>query len=258
MKRIFLLTAALLLISVSCFAKVTEWIDPSFNFNNVKRVYVVLNVPDYFRNGERELEMQQAFYPKIKDNLKAKLPSGYKVDSIFRVVERIKAEEFVDLEELYKKSPEEATNIFYKYVGNNYDLGVYVTMIAYDTGYEYVEGITWNQPTTYQSTVTDVFNPSRQWNVTTTGPSQPTKIGNGVYPAVYVTARLDVFNMNGGRSVWSRVDSRGRLIKPLNQTTNDAMFTRMSGDFAQSIYRKLTTAEGKPTGKSINANPAGF
>ncbi len=257
-KRVFVLTVFLLLFSVSCFAKVTEWIDPTFNFNNVKRVYVHLNIPDYFRDGARELEMQQAFFPKIKESLKAKLPRGYEIDSMFKVIERIKNENFVDIEALYKESPNEAADIFYKFVGENYDLGMYVTMIAYDKGYEYREGITWYQTTTYNSTVTEVFHPGRQWNVTTTGPRQPVKIGNGIYPVIYVTARMDVFNMSTGKSVWSRIDRRERDIAPLNKTTNDSMFARMAGDFADSLYKKLTTADGKPTGKVISSNPAGF
>ena len=258
MKKIILLTIILLSLSVSCFAKVTEWIDPTFNFNNAKRVYVYLVIPNYFRDGAKELEMQQAFFPQIKEKLKAKLPRGYEIDSVFKVIERIKNENFVDLETLYKESPNEAGDIFYKFVGKNYDLGMYVTVIAYDKGYEYVEGITWYQTTTYESTVTDVFHPSRQWNVTTTGPRQPIKIGNGIFPAIYVTARIDVFNMNNGKSVWSRIDRRERLIKPLNQSTNESMFSRMAGDFADSLYKKLTTAEGKPSGKAISSNPAGF
>ena len=135
---------------------------------------------------------------------------------------------------LSKESPNEAADIFYKFVGKNYDLGMYVTMIAYDKGYEYRKGITWYQPTTYQSIVTDVFNPGRQWNVTTTGPRQPIRIGNGLYPVIYVTARMDVFNMSNGKSVWSRIDRRERELAPLNKTTNESMFSRMAGDFGDS------------------------
>ena len=116
MKKILFLVILLLLISVSCFAKVTEWIDPTFNFNNVKRVYVFLNIPGYFRDGAKELEMQQAFFPKIKGSLKTKLPRGYEIDSVFKVIERIKTENFVDIEALYKESPNEAADIFYKFV----------------------------------------------------------------------------------------------------------------------------------------------
>ena len=258
MKKILFLVILLLLISVSCFAKVTEWIDPTFNFNNVKRVYVFLNIPGYFRDGAKELEMQQAFFPKIKGSLKTKLPRGYEIDSVFKVIERIKTENFVDIEALYKESPNEAADIFYKFVSKNYDLGMYVTMIAYDQGYEYREGITWYQPTTYTSTVTDVFHPGRQWEVTTTGPAREVKIGDGLYQVVYVTARMDVFNMSNGKAVWSRIDRRARKLAPLNKTTNESMFSRMSEEFADSLYKKLTTADGKPTGKAGSSNPAGF
>ena len=44
MKKVFLLTIALLLISASCFAKVTEWVDPTYNFNDAKRMYIKLNM----------------------------------------------------------------------------------------------------------------------------------------------------------------------------------------------------------------------
>lgn len=44
MEKAFLLTIALLLISASCFAKVTEWVDPTYNFNDAKRIYIKLNM----------------------------------------------------------------------------------------------------------------------------------------------------------------------------------------------------------------------
>jgi hypothetical protein len=257
MKKILLLTVALLLFSVSCFAKVTEWVDPAFNFNTVKRVYVWLTVPAYFRDGSKDMEMEQAFFPQIREHLKNKLPRGYEIDSVFRVIERIKTEQNIDLKAMYQKSPKQAYDCFIRFVLNNYDLGMYVTTIAYDQGYEYVEGIPWNEPVTYTSTITDVYNPMNQWNVTTEG-TRRTKIGNGIYPAIYVTARMDIFNMKNGRTVWSRVDRRERLIKPLNKSTNKSMFARMSGDFADMMLKKLTTAEGKPTGKIVSSNPAGF
>lgn len=81
---------------------------------------------------------------------------------------------------------------------------------------------------------------------------------NGIYPAIYVTARMDIFNMSNGKTVWSRVDRRERLIKPLNKSTNKSMFARMSADFADMMIKKLTTADGKPTGKFVSSNPAGF
>ena len=259
MKKIFVLTltVALLSFSLSCFAKVTEWIDPTFNFNNVKRVYVMLTIPKYFCDGSHDMEMEQAFFPQVRENLKNKVPREYEIDSIFRVIERMKTEQHIDLKAIYQKSPKQAYDTFLRFVLNNYDLGMYVTMIAYDQGYEYVEGITWNEPITYTSTITDAYNPMNQWNVTTEG-TRRTKIGNGLYPAIYVTARMDVFNMRNGKTVWSRVDRRERLIKPLNRSTNKSMFSRMSGDFADSLLKKLTTAEGKPTRKTISSNPAGF
>ncbi len=259
MKKIIILTLTsfLLLFSASCFAKVTEWIDPSYNFNRAKRVYVFLTVPNCFRDGSKDMEMEQAFFPKVRENLKNKVPRGYEIDSVFRVIERITTEQHIDLKALYKKSPKQAYDCFLRFVLNNYDLGMYVTMIAYDQGYEYEEGIPWNQPITYESTVTDVYNPMRQWNVTTTG-TRLTKIGNGTYPAIYVTARMDIFNMKDGRTVWSRVDRRERLIKALNKSTNKSMFARMSGDFADALLKKLTTEDGRPTGKAVSSNPAGF
>ena len=247
----------LLFLTVSCFAKVTEWIDPSYNFNNAKRVYVFLTIPKYFRDGSKDMEMEQAFFPKVRENLKNKVPRGYEIDSVFRVIERMKTEQNIDLKAMYQKSPKQAYDSFIRFVLHNYDLGMYVTMIAYDQGYEYVEGIPWNEPVTYTSTVTDVYNPMNSWNVTTEG-TRRTKIGNGIYPAIYVTARMDIFNMQNGRTVWSRVDRRERLIKPLNKSTNQSMFARMSGDFADMLLKKLTTAEGRPTGKAVSSNPAGF
>ena len=259
MKKVIILTLTviLLLFSVSCFAKVTEWVDPSYNFNNAKRVYVMLTVPNYFRDGSKDMEMEQAFFPQIRENLKNKVPRGYEIDSIFKVIERIKTEQHIDLKALYQKSPKQAYDCFLRFVLNNYDLGMYVTMIAYDQGYEYREGITLNVPTTYESTITDVFNPMRQWTVTTTGTRQE-KIGNGLFPAIYVTARMDIFNMKDGKNVWYRVDRRERLIKPLNKSTNKSMFARMSGDFADMMLKKLTTADGRPTRKFVSSNPAGF
>lgn len=257
MKKILLLTVVLLLISVSCFAKVTEWIDPSYNFNNAKRVYVFLTVPKYFKDGSRDMEMEQAFFPKIRESLKEKVPRGYVIDSVFKVIERMKTEAGIDLSALYRKSPKQAYDTFLRFVINNYDLGMYVTTIAYDQGYEYVEGIPWNQPITYTSTITDAYNPMNQWNVTTEG-TRPTKIGNGLYPAIYVTARMDVFNMKNGKTVWSRVDRRERLIKPFNKSTNKSMFARMSSDFGGMMLKKLTTEDGRPTRKTASSNPAGF
>lgn len=257
MKKIFLLTIVLLLFSVSCFAKVTQWVDPSYNFNDAKRVYIKLNIPEYFRDGSQDMEMEQAFFPNIKESLKDKLPSNYEVDSIFTVIEKINAEKNIDIEALYKTSPDEANNIFFQYVKSNYDLGMYVTMIAYDQGYEYVEGFTINEPVTSTSTITDVYNPMNQWRVNTTS-TREKRVGNGLFPAVYVTARMDVYKMIDGKPVWSRVDRRERLIKPLNKTTNKSMFSRMSGDFGEMLFKKLTTAEGKPTGKTVPSNPAGF
>ena len=85
MKKVFLLTVAFLFISVSCFAKVTEWIDPTYNFNDAKRVYIKLNIPGYFVDGSQDMEMEQAFFPKIKEALNDQLPKSYVIDSIFTV-----------------------------------------------------------------------------------------------------------------------------------------------------------------------------
>lgn len=261
MKKVLLLTIALLLISASCFAKVTEWVDPTYNFNDAKRIYIKLNIPEYFIDGSQDMEMEQAFFPQIKETLKNKLPKSYVVDSIFTVAEKIKAETGVDVEALYQQSPTEANNAFFQYVRNNYDLGMYVTMIAYDRGYEYREGVTINVPVTSSSssTITDAWNPMNQWHVnTTTTTREKRKVGNGLFPAVYVTARMDIYKMTDGKPVWARVDRRERLIKPLNQTTNKSMLSRMSGDFGDMLYKKLTTVDGKPTGKSVSSNRAGF
>ena len=64
--------------------------------------------------------------------------------------------------------------------------------------------------------------------------------------------------MSNGKAVWSRIDRRARKLAPLNKTTNESMFSRMSEEFADSLYKKLTTADGKPTGKAVSSNPAGF
>ena len=257
MKKIIILTVIFLLNTISCFAKVTEWVDPTYNFNNVKRVYVMLQIPKFFRDGSIDMEMEQAFFPQVRENLKNKLPRGYEIDSVFRVIERIKTEQNIDLKAMYQKSPKQAYDCFLRFAIHNYDLGMYVTPIAYDQGYEYVEGIPWNEPITYTSTITDAYNPFNKWNVVTEG-TRRTKIGNGIYPAIYVTARMDIFNMSNGKTVWSRVDRRERLIKPLNKSTNKSMFARMSSDFADMMLKKLTTPDGKPTGKFVSSNPAGF
>ena len=44
MKKVFLLTIFLLLISASCFTKVTEWVDSTYNFNKTKRKYIKFNM----------------------------------------------------------------------------------------------------------------------------------------------------------------------------------------------------------------------
>lgn len=48
------------------------------------------------------------------------------------------------------------------------------------------------------------------------------------------------------------------LIKPLNKSTNKSMFARMSGDFADMMLKKLTTAKGRPTRIFVSSNPLGF
>ena len=55
MKKINILTVIFLLNTLSCFAKVTEWVDPTYNFNNVKRIYVMLQIVEPECGDEEDL-----------------------------------------------------------------------------------------------------------------------------------------------------------------------------------------------------------
>ena len=69
-----------------------------------------------------DMEMEQAFFPKIRESLKDKVPRGYVIDSVFKVIERMKTEEGIDLSAIYRKSPKQAYDTFLRFVIKNYDL----------------------------------------------------------------------------------------------------------------------------------------
>lgn len=119
MRKIILIFLMLLLVSGTCFAEKQEWVNKTFDFTKVKKVYIYNpSVAGYFKNGIVENEILDIF------NKTVKLPNT-KILNTGMVATLIEKDTGIDLLELNRTNPVEAGKTFLENVPKHVDLIIF-------------------------------------------------------------------------------------------------------------------------------------
>lgn len=249
MMKILLITIYILILTCPVFAQKSEWIDSSYAFTKVKRIYVSYVVAPQLQDGIINKKTPEWFFSQIKKELVDKLSEEYQIDSQFKVAGNILAKTGVSLENRYKKSPEEASKFFKKYLQDNYDVVIEGTFLEYTTGKKHHDGYTY---TTSVPKTTTAVGLDGQFSMVTTTESQIHSIPSSENPYASITMRIDVTDTKTLQNVWSIIDKREKEDGWLGKEVNPkGMYNRIITDFTKNFRRVLSENFGESTKKEV-------
>ena len=250
MKKIFLLTVMQFFVLASffstlpAFAEKAEWVDNTYDFTKAKRIYVTYTVAAELQDGIIEKETPDWFFEQIKKELVDKLPNKYKIESQYKVAEKISADNGVGLENHNNISQEEVEKKLNQYLKDNYDLIIKGTFLNSVSGKKHIDGYTYT--TSVPETISVMGMDGKFTTVTTMVPEVHTSPSYDV-ETVTIDMRIDVTETATGTQVWTvkeRREKEGGLIFK-------GMFNRIVGEFSHRFRKALKTKPSIPVKKDV-------
>jgi hypothetical protein len=250
MKKLFLFTVMQLFVLVSfsftlpASAQKAEWVDNTYDFTKAKRICVTYTVASEQQDGIIEKETPDWFFEQIKKELVDKLPNEYKIESQYKVVEKISAESGVGLENRNNTLPKEDDIIFNNYLKDNYDLIIKGTFLNSVTGKKHIAGYTY---TTSVPKTTSVMGMDGKFTTVTTTVQEVHTSPSFDVETVTIDVRIDVTDAATGKQVWTvkeRREKEGGLIFK-------GMFNRIVAEFSTRFRKALKTKAGMPIKKDV-------
>ena len=225
MKRILVMLFCIMCFSSIAFAKTDEWKDKTYDFSRIKRIVFV--GPFISKEVSAQFALQKS------SEILAEELSSRKIQVIFvkQLSDAIAKDTNQDMDELYKTDYNKWINTLasnaYKYV--DAVMILHVNQMGYTQQYEEARTISYES---YSTSTFDIRNLSGE-NVHGTITSPQTKyvhVPGGYRDYTTGAASAALYDPSSFKLIWGYSDVRSRIVKPLNNTTPDAMLKRIIKD----------------------------
>jgi hypothetical protein len=221
----------ILIFQQVALAEKQEWVDKTFDFTKVKRVYIYTPfVAEYLKNGIVENEILDTFKDRVK------LPNAQVLDT-GAVARLIEIDTGIDLLELNRTDPIEAGKIFFENTPKHVDLIIYSQVGKYGMGSTYRQSFTYNT-TNYQNSY--IYGPNGTSAVVQAPQTQTHTVPGGNIPLASASVRWDVIDTRTGKTIFSRIDDRDRSNgSKLENTTPNDLYKRITSSFFSDLNDKI-------------------